>query len=72
MKENTDTIFLEVRPHKDVHSTTVSSVDQQSRSPNDEEEIKLKPRDSSDSDEDNYFKWASQNRRPMESLVGRK
>ncbi|CAF3320793.1 unnamed protein product [Rotaria socialis] len=36
------------------------------------QETKLQARNSWDSDDDAYFKWASLNRRPMESLIGRK
>jgi hypothetical protein len=32
----------------------------------------LEERNSWDSGEDHYFKWAALNRRPMESLAGRK
>jgi hypothetical protein len=81
MNKDTDTILLEVRPHKFVHPTTTSStiittattsppVTEQSNQ--NEDEIALNPRDSWDSEEAHYFKWASQNRRPMESLAGRK
>jgi hypothetical protein len=69
MNKNTDTILLEVRPHKYVHSTTISPFNRHLKSTKDVE-INLKPRDSWDSGEDQYFKWASLNRRPMESLAG--
>jgi hypothetical protein len=71
MNKNTDTILLEVRPHKYVHSTTISPFNRHLKSTKDVE-INVKPRDSWDSGEDQYFKWASLNRRPMESLFGRK
>ncbi len=50
----------------------MSPANEQSQSNEDEVEIKLQPRDSWDSGEDQYFRWASLNRRPMESLAGRK
>lgn len=79
INKDTDTILLEVRPHKFVHSTTITSTvtttitstttTEQSQST---ANTQLKARESWDSEEDHYFKWAAQNRRPMESLAGRK
>ncbi|CAF1316979.1 unnamed protein product [Adineta steineri] len=47
-------------------------VHQQSSSFEDNEQFDEVKRDALDSGEEQYFKWASLNRRPMESLVGRK
>lgn len=74
--KNTGTLLFEVRPHRVVletattTTTTSSLVNEQSQSH--EDYIKLDPRDSWDSGEEHYFKWAALNRRPMESLAGRK
>ena len=64
VSKDTDTIILEVRPHKSPLTTTIL--------PTTEQQIQLHPRESWDSGEENYFKWAAFNRRPMESLAGRK
>jgi hypothetical protein len=72
MNQDSDTLLLEVRLHKYVRSTTISPIDQQSQSMENEEEKQIQARDSWDSGEEDYFKWASLNRRPMESLAGRK
>ncbi|CAF4015569.1 unnamed protein product [Rotaria magnacalcarata] len=52
--------------------TSPSSSTDESDSTENIQEIKVQTRDFWDSDDDAYFKWASLNRRPMESLAGRK
>ncbi len=70
VKKDSDTILFEVRLHKLLHPiTTRSSVNERTEST---ENIEIQKRDSWDSGEEQYFKWASLNRRPMESLAGRK
>jgi len=78
VSKDSDTIILEVRPHKSGHlttTTTMTTLPSTTEQPDiieSEEEIKIQTRESWDSGEDNYFKWAALNRRPMESLAGRK
>ncbi len=70
VNKSSDTLLLEVRLHQFVLPTAASSpVEEQTQST---EKIEIQKRDSWDSGEDHYFKWASLNRRPMESLAGRK
>jgi hypothetical protein len=71
MGKKDDTLLLHLRINKHVHSTT-TPVGQQSNSVENKENSNMEKRDSLDSGEDEYFKWASLNRRPMESLFGRK
>lgn len=78
VSKDSETIILEIRPHKSGHltiTTTTSPTTTTTEQPDiieSEEEIKIQTRESWDSGEDNYFKWAALNRRPMESLAGRK
>ena len=70
VKKETDTVLFEVRLHNFLHPlATRSSVNERTEST---EDIQIQKRDSWDSGEEQYFKWASLNRRPMESLAGRK
>jgi hypothetical protein len=71
MSKSNDALLLNLQIDKHVHSTTIP-VDQQSNSVENKENSNMEKRDPSDSGEDEYFKWASLNRRPMESLFGRK
>ncbi len=71
MSKSNDALLLNLQIDKHVHSIT-ASVDQQSNSVENKENSNMEKRDSVDSGEDEYFKWASLNRRPMESLFGRK
>ena len=72
MSKNDNKLLLNSRIHKHAHSTVTTPADQQSNSVENQENPNVQKRDSWDSGEDQYFKWASLNRRPMESLVGRK
>jgi hypothetical protein len=73
MNKESNTILFEVRPLKFiVRTTTRSSVKERTESTENTKDINIKKRDSWDSEEEHYFKWASRNRRPMESLGGRK
>ncbi len=76
ISETDDLVFLRLRPKTYVPSTTTPSsteVDEKSNSVEDKEQTNVDERDISDSgEEDHYFKWAALNRRPMESLAGRK
>ncbi|CAF4744569.1 unnamed protein product, partial [Rotaria sp. Silwood1] len=67
-----DQLLLKNQIYKYLNSATVSSINQQINSMINKEQSKIYERDTLDSDDDNYFKWASLNRRPMESLAGRK
>jgi len=71
MSKRNDALLLDLQIDKHVHVTT-TPVDQQSNSVENKENSNMEKRDSLDSGEDEYFKWASLNRRPMESLFGRK
>ncbi|CAF1185402.1 unnamed protein product [Adineta steineri] len=72
MNKNDDSLISNVQTSKFIRSLISASVHQQSSSGEDNEQFDEVKRDALDSGEEQYFKWASLNRRPMESLVGRK
>ncbi|CAF2609647.1 unnamed protein product [Rotaria sp. Silwood2] len=65
-------LLLKIQLYKYLSSTTMLPINQQINSMKNKEETKMYIRDNWDTDDDHYFKWASLNRRPMESLAGRK
>ncbi|CAF1005146.1 unnamed protein product [Adineta steineri] len=72
MNKNDDSLISNVQTSKFIRSLIPISIHQQSSSVEDNEQFDEVKRDAWDSGEEQYFKWASLNRRPMESLVGRK
>ncbi|CAF3713580.1 unnamed protein product, partial [Adineta steineri] len=72
MNKNDDSLPSNSQTSKFIRSLLSASVHQQSSSFEDNEQFDEVKRDALDSGEEQYFKWASLNRRPMESLVGRK
>ncbi|CAF4171881.1 unnamed protein product, partial [Adineta steineri] len=72
MNKNDDFLMSNVQTSKFIRSLIPASVHQQASSVEDNEQFNEVKRDAWDSGEEQYFKWASLNRRPMESLVGRK
>ncbi|CAF0751811.1 unnamed protein product [Adineta steineri] len=72
MNKNDDSVISNVQTSKFIRSLIPVSIYQQSSSVEDNERFDEVKRDAWDSGEEQYFKWASLNRRPMESLVGRK
>ncbi|CAF0830634.1 unnamed protein product [Adineta steineri] len=72
MNKNDDSVISNVQTSKFIRSLIPASVHQQTNSVEDNEQFDEVKRDAWDSGEEQYFKWAALNRRPMESLVGRK
>ncbi|CAF1271987.1 unnamed protein product [Adineta steineri] len=72
LNKNDDSLLSNSQTSKFIRSLISASVRQQSSSFEDNEQFDEVKRDALDSGEEQYFKWASLNRRPMESLVGRK
>ena len=70
--ENDDQLLLKIQISNYLSSTKIPPITQQRNSMKNKEENKIYVRDIWDPDDDYYFKWATFNRRPMESLAGRK
>lgn len=73
VNKDDDQILVKYRLLEHLSSTTsMPSINEQFDSMKSKEQIKVHVRDTWDSEDDYYFKWAALNRRPMESLAGRK
>ncbi|UJR09361.1 hypothetical protein I4U23_013605 [Adineta vaga] len=71
MNKKYDELSSEFRNRQSILATTIKAENQPLTSAETDETVDEEKRDAWDSGEDQYFKWASLNRRPMESL-GRK
>ncbi|CAF1288782.1 unnamed protein product [Rotaria sordida] len=67
-----DQLLLETQIYNYLNPTKIPPINQQINSMKNKEESNMYIRDTWDPDDDYYFKWASLNRRPMESLAGRR